>query len=107
MATFVATTASSTPLLKDVGSVTKLMERYCWDSDVAPMIQTDAPYARPRLAIHGYDWPRAWSIPDGRADASNLLRVARAADHVFQEIAVPTCLLSLVSYAAFAGVTFE
>jgi hypothetical protein len=63
MATFVATTASNAPLLKDVEGVTKVMEQYFWDDEVAPVIQTDR--GQPCLAIHGYGWPASWRIPDG------------------------------------------
>ena len=41
----------------------KILDRYFWDSDVTASIETRDGQAQ--LEIYGYDWPGAWSIPDG------------------------------------------
>jgi hypothetical protein len=62
MATFIATAASSVPRIKDSEGVKKVMERFFWDGEVTPVIQTEQ--GQLRLAIHGGDWPAAWKIPE-------------------------------------------
>lgn len=65
MATFVATTASNGPRLKDPEAARKVLERYCWDGDVQALIETDQSDGQAYLALYGYDWPGAWKLPDG------------------------------------------
>jgi len=69
MATFIATTASSGPRLKDATAAKKVLERYYWDGDVQALIETDGPTGQPTLPLYGYDWPGAWKVPDGISPA--------------------------------------
>ena len=64
MATFMATTASNSPRLKDPESARKVLERYFWDGDIEVTITTDSSDGQPRLMLYGYDWPGAYKIPD-------------------------------------------
>jgi hypothetical protein len=65
MATFIAITACNGPELRDPDEVQKLIERYSWDGEVVPFVRKDEGDGRAHLALHGYDWPGAWRIPDG------------------------------------------
>src|SRR6266511_1380039 len=65
MATFLATTASNGPQLKDPEAAQKVVERYWWDGDVRALIETDHSDGQAYLALYGYDWPGAWKVPDG------------------------------------------
>jgi hypothetical protein len=62
MATFMATTASNGPRVKDAAAAQEILDRYVWEGDVIAVIRTDE---QPYLAIYGYDWPGAWRVPDG------------------------------------------
>jgi hypothetical protein len=65
MPTFIAVTACNGPRLSDPEGAQKVIERYCWDGDVVPVIRKDEAGRQSHLALHGYDWPGAWRIPDG------------------------------------------
>jgi hypothetical protein len=65
MATFLATTASNSPRLKDPAAASQVLERYCWDGDVQAVIETGRADGDTYLALYGYEWPGAWKIPDG------------------------------------------
>lgn len=65
MATFVATTASNSPKLKDPEATQKVLDRYLWDCDIVAVIEKDGPEGPAFLNVYGYDWPSVWKIPDG------------------------------------------
>ena len=65
MATFLATTASNGPRLRDPEAAQKVLEGYWWDGDVQALIEADRSDGQAYLALYGYDWPEAWKITDG------------------------------------------
>ena len=65
MATFVATTASNSPRIRDLAGAQRVLERYGWDGDVTAEIRNDESDNSPYLAIYGYGWPCAWRMPEG------------------------------------------
>lgn len=64
MATFIATTTSNNPRLKNPKAAQKILDRYIWDGDLQALIVKDQLDRKSRLALYGYDWPGAWRIPD-------------------------------------------
>jgi hypothetical protein len=65
MATFVATTASNDPALKDADAARSVLDRYLFDGEVQAEIHKDTENGQAYLEIAGYDWPGAWRIPEG------------------------------------------
>lgn len=63
MATFLATTASNGPRLRNQEAARQVLERYYWDGDVQALIETDRSDGQAYLALYGYDWPGTWKIP--------------------------------------------
>ena len=65
MATFIATTSSNGPIMKDADAARKILERYFFDGDLEARIDTTQPDGQPYLSICGYEWPGAFKIPEG------------------------------------------
>lgn len=65
MATFVATTTCNGPRVTDPEAARKVLGRYRWDGEVEAVLEQDGPDGPATLAVYGYDWPRAWRVPDG------------------------------------------
>ncbi|MBI3411448.1 MAG: hypothetical protein HY040_24230 [Planctomycetes bacterium] len=65
MATFVATTASNCPRLKNPEAAGKVLERYFWDGDLTVTCAKDEQTGHSHLNVYGYEWPGGWRIPDG------------------------------------------
>src|SRR6266496_115224 len=59
MATFVATTASNDPALKDVDAGRKVLNRYVFDGELQAEISQEGGQGQSCLSIYGYDWPGA------------------------------------------------
>src|SRR5437870_241238 len=63
MATFIATTASNAPRLKDPAAALKVIGGFCFEGDVAVGVEADPESGQKRLILYGEDWPGAFKIP--------------------------------------------
>src|SRR2546427_939530 len=65
LATFMATTASNGPRLKDPAAAKQVLDRFYWECDVEAVIREEPEDGQAHLYVYGYDWPAAWKMPEG------------------------------------------